>query len=70
MESLRHALLIFAVVHGLNGLRNVLEDFIHNPTTTRWITRFLVVFCIITIIWAGIGIASFDSERLVRPKMP
>jgi succinate dehydrogenase / fumarate reductase membrane anchor subunit len=55
-------LLVFAVVHGLNGLRNVLEDYIHNPTTTLWITRILIIFAILTIIWAGIGIASFDSE--------
>ncbi|MCL4870020.1 MAG: succinate dehydrogenase [Anaerolineae bacterium] len=55
-------LLAFAVAHGLNGLRNVLEDYIHNPNTTKWISRFLVAFGIITIIWAGIGIASFDSE--------
>jgi succinate dehydrogenase / fumarate reductase membrane anchor subunit len=55
-------LLAFAIIHGFNGLRNVLEDYIHNRATTTWINRFLVVFCILTIIWAGIAIASFDSE--------
>lgn len=54
-------LLVFAIVHGFNGLRNVLEDYIHNENTTLWINRFLVVFCILTIIWAGFAIASFDS---------
>src|SRR5690606_21456806 len=45
-------LLAFAIAHGLNGLRNVLEDYIHNVTAMTWIRRFLVVFGIVTIIWA------------------
>lgn len=56
-------LLIFAISHGFNGLRTILEDFIHNETTMRWIRRFLLVFCIITIIWAGIAISTFDPSK-------
>lgn len=59
-------LLAFAIVHGFNGLRNVLEDYIHNRNTTTWINRFLVVFCILTIIWAGIAIASFDPQAAIE----
>ena len=58
-------LLAFAIIHGFNGLRNVLEDYIHNRATTTWINRFLVVFCILTIIWAGIAIASFDPQAAI-----
>ncbi len=57
-------LLAFAVAHGLNGLRNILEDYIHNVTAMTWIRRFLVVFGIVTIIWAAFAIASFDPVNI------
>lgn len=56
-------LLIFAISHGFNGLRGVLEDYIHNDTTMIWIKRILLVFCIITIIWAGFAISTFDPSK-------
>lgn len=56
-------LLVFAISHGFNGLRGILEDYIHNETTMLWITRFLVVFCIITIVWAGFAISTFDPSK-------
>jgi succinate dehydrogenase / fumarate reductase membrane anchor subunit len=59
-------LLFFAITHGFNGLRNVLEDYIHNRTAVTWINRFLIVFVILTIIWAGIAIASFDSTAIIE----
>lgn len=52
-------LLVFAITHGFNGLRQVLEDYIHNVKLMRAINWFLVVFAIVTIIWAGVAIASF-----------
>lgn len=56
-------LLIFAISHGFNGLRTVLEDYIHNERTMTWIRRFLFVFTVITIIWAGIAISAFDASK-------
>jgi succinate dehydrogenase / fumarate reductase membrane anchor subunit len=56
-------LLIFAITHGFNGLRYVLEDYIHNKTTMMWIRRFLVVFAILTIVWAGFAISTFDPSK-------
>ena len=56
-------LLIFAISHGFNGLRGILEDYIHNDTTMLWIKRILLVFCIITIIWAGFAISTFDPSK-------
>lgn len=55
-------LLIFAVSHGLNGLRNILEDYIHNMGLMRIINIVLFVFMIATFLWAGIGIAAFNPE--------
>ena len=56
-------LLVFAITHGFNGLRGVLEDYIHSDSTMMWVKRILVVFCIITIIWAGFAISTFDPSK-------
>ncbi|MCB8972002.1 MAG: succinate dehydrogenase [Ardenticatenaceae bacterium] len=55
-------LLIFAIPHGVNGLRNVLEDYIHNPQTVRVINIILAIFVVATLLWASIGIITFDPE--------
>jgi succinate dehydrogenase / fumarate reductase, membrane anchor subunit len=52
-------LLIFAIMHGFNGLRVVLEDYIHNPRTVRIIRWLLVIFMVITIIWSAVAIITF-----------
>ena len=58
-------LLIFAYVHGINGLRNILEDYIHNRNLMKGISIFLAIFAVVTVIWAGYAIASFvpDATR-------
>jgi succinate dehydrogenase / fumarate reductase membrane anchor subunit len=57
-------LLIFAFIHGMNGLRYVLEDYIHNRSLIKGINIFLVIFTIVTLIWAGIAIAYFDPATI------
>jgi len=52
-------LLAFAMSHGLNGFRNVLEDYVHNRDTVKKINWGLAVFLVATLLWAGIAIASF-----------
>lgn len=56
-------LLIFAIAHGVNGLRNVLEDYIHNEKITNFLKIALGVFIVVTILWAGFAIATFDSAE-------
>ena len=46
-------------------LRQVLEDYIHNPRTVKIIGRLIVVFVIITIIWSAIAIFSFNPEAIM-----
>ncbi|MCA9960141.1 MAG: hypothetical protein KC443_13960 [Anaerolineales bacterium] len=58
-------LLAFAFSHGINGLRNVLGDYIHNEKTMNIITYALAAFVVITILWAGIAIASFDATQVL-----
>ncbi len=59
-------LLVFAIMHGFNGFRNVLEDYIHNRSVIKGINIFLVVFMIATIFWAGFAIYQFDPETAVN----
>ena len=53
-------LLVFAISHGFNGLRNVLEDYIHNRSTIKVINILLLIFMIITIVWSAVAIAAFN----------
>lgn len=59
-------LLVFAFTHGMNGLRTVLGDYIHNRNTMKIINVVLAVFVVITIIWAGYAIASFDAAPFLE----
>lgn len=61
-------LLVFAVTHGYNGLRNVLEDYIHNDSLMKTINVVLVIFIIVTIGWSAVAIANFDAD-LIREAM-
>lgn len=65
-------LLIFAIPHGVNGLRNVLEDYIHNPKTVRVINIILAIFVVATLLWASIGIITFnpDAARQAAQGLP
>lgn len=58
-------LLIFAIAHGFNGVRQILEDYIHKPRTVKIINRVLVVFLIITILWSAVAIFSFNSDAVM-----
>ena len=65
-------LLLFAIPHGINGLRNVLEDYIHNPQLMKTINIVLAIFVVATVIWAAIGISLFDpaAAREVAKTLP
>jgi len=52
-------LLAFAFTHGINGLRQVLEDYVHNRSAIRVINIVLAALVIVTLLWAGFAIASF-----------
>lgn len=58
-------LLIFAILHGFNGLRQVLEDYIHKPGTVKTVGRVLLVIAIITILWSAVAIFSFRSDAVM-----
>ena len=41
------ALLAFAFAHGVNGLRQVLNDYITSEKTRRWLAWLLLAFCLV-----------------------
>ena len=58
-------LLIFAIVHGFNGLRQVLQDYIHKPSTVKTVSYVLVLLVVLTIIWSAVAIFTFDSSAVM-----
>ena len=58
-------LLVFAATHGLNGLRNVLGDYVHDEAKVRGINRALAIFLVITVIWSAIAIFSFQPDAVM-----
>lgn len=56
-------LLWLAIPHGINGLRNILEDYIHNQTAVKLVNRLLALFVVATVIWATVGMVLFDASR-------
>ncbi len=59
-------LLAFAIPHGVNGFRNVLEDYIHNSSLMKGISIILAIFVIATLIWAGYAIFNFDPTLFLN----
>lgn len=59
-------LLLFTIPHGVNGLRNVLEDYIHHDTAMKVINGLLAIFVIATLIWASYAIINFDSTPFMN----
>lgn len=58
-------LLAFAILHGFNGFRQVLEDYIHKPGTVKIIGRVLLVIAILTILWSAVAIFSFRPDAIM-----
>jgi succinate dehydrogenase / fumarate reductase membrane anchor subunit len=58
-------LLAFAVIHGFNGLRQVLQDYIYKDQTLRIVNYVLVALIILTVIWSAIAIFSFNPDAVM-----
>ncbi|HSH02031.1 MAG TPA: succinate dehydrogenase [Anaerolineae bacterium] len=56
-------LLFLALPHGINGLRNILEDYIHNERTLRVIRGLLVAFLVFALVYAAAAIIFFDPAQ-------
>ena len=58
-------LLVFAITHGFNGLRQILEDYIHKPKTLKIVNRLILIAIILTIVWSAIAIFSFNPDAVM-----
>jgi len=57
-------LLAFAFAHGMNGLRQVLFDFIHSPKARRWTSTVVFILWITISIIGGIAIIAAANAHL------
>jgi succinate dehydrogenase / fumarate reductase membrane anchor subunit len=55
-------LLAFAIIHGFNGLRTVVEDYVHRPAAVRALRWVLFIVMIVTIIWSAVAILTFGPQ--------
>lgn len=58
-------LLLFAIVHGFNGLRQIIEDYVHDQRKIRIINAILLGLVMITILWSAVAIFSFNPDALM-----
>ncbi len=49
-------LLGFAFAHGVNGIRQVLQDFVHSPVLRKWLNWGLLAFWIVIVTIGGIAL--------------
>ena len=57
-------LLGFAFAHGMNGLRQVVNDFIHDPKARKVAAWVIFVFWLVVTAIGGIAIVAATNERL------
>lgn len=56
----------FAMLHGLNGARYSVEDYIRNPKTRHVVKMVLYVVVGLTLAWGVITLLTFDFTRGLR----
>jgi succinate dehydrogenase / fumarate reductase membrane anchor subunit len=59
-------LLAFAFAHGMNGLRQVSNDFIHSPKAQKMTARIIFVVWLIVSIIGAIAIVASATNRLAE----
>lgn len=53
----------FALLHGLNGLRYSIEDYIRNPKTQRIVKAIAYTIILGTLAWGVFALLTFDFTR-------
>jgi len=59
-------LLAFAFAHGMNGLRQVLNDFIHNPRVQKVFAWLILIVWVVLSTIGAIAIIAAASNRLAN----
>ena len=60
------ALASFAMLHGLNGLRYVLEDYVRSPRAQRIAKTIAYVVVLGTLAWGVFALLTFDFTSALR----
>jgi succinate dehydrogenase / fumarate reductase membrane anchor subunit len=58
-------LLLFAIVHGFNGLRQIIEDYVHDQRKLRITNAILLGLIVVTILWSAVAIFSFNPDAVM-----
>jgi succinate dehydrogenase / fumarate reductase membrane anchor subunit len=58
-------LLLFAIIHGFNGLRQIIEDYLHDQNKIRITNAILLGLVIVTILWSAVAIFSFNPDAVM-----
>jgi succinate dehydrogenase / fumarate reductase, membrane anchor subunit len=57
----------FAMLHGLNGARYSIEDYVRNPTARKWTKGVVYTVVLGALLWAIFALLTFDYTRVTRP---
>ncbi|HEU0014106.1 MAG TPA: hypothetical protein VFQ45_10505 [Longimicrobium sp.] len=56
----------FALLHGLNGLRYSIEDYVRNPKARRIAKGIAYTVVLLTLAWGVFALLTFDFTRGLR----
>lgn len=56
------ALITFAMLHGLNGVRYSIEDYIHKPGTQKLVKRVVFTIVLLALAFGIVGLLAFDPQ--------
>ena len=59
-------MLVLAVGHGLNGTRNVVDDYIHDPARNRAAHAGVQILGTVLVVAGLLGLIAFDKETALE----
>ena len=59
-------MLVLAVGHGLNGTRNVIDDYVHDPARNQVAHTAVQLLGIVLIVAGLVGLIAFDKETALE----
>ena len=59
-------MLVLAVGHGLNGTRNVIDDYIHDPDRNRAAHTGIQILGTVLVVVGLVGLIAFDKETALE----
>jgi succinate dehydrogenase / fumarate reductase, membrane anchor subunit len=60
------ALASFAMLHGLNGLRYSIEDYVRSPKTRKTVKAVAYTIVLLTLAWGVFALLTYDFTSAMR----